>query len=39
MERLRSVRGLFFLSNHPWVAVLVIAVVIGLVCYQNQHKR
>jgi hypothetical protein len=36
---LRSTRGIFFLSHHPWVAVVLIAAVIALVYYQNHRKR
>ncbi|MCW2760042.1 MAG: hypothetical protein JWR85_243 [Marmoricola sp.] len=36
---LRGTRGLFFLGNHPWVAVIVIAVIVGLLYYQNQRRR
>jgi hypothetical protein len=36
---LRGTRGLFFLSHHPWVAVILIALLIGLVYYQNHRKR
>jgi len=36
---LRGMRGMFFLSNHPWVAVIVIAVIVGLLYHQNQRKR
>jgi hypothetical protein len=39
MARLRGTRGLFFLSDHPWVAVVVIALIIGLVYYQSHHRR
>lgn len=35
---LRGARGVFFLSHHPWIAVVLIAVVVGLVYYQNQRK-
>ena len=36
---LRGTRGLFFLSNHPWVAVVLIAVVVALLYYQTHRKR
>ena len=26
---LRGTRGVFFLSNHPWLAVILIAIVVG----------
>jgi hypothetical protein len=38
-ERIRSVRGLFFLSHHPVVAVVVIALVVAFTYYQNQNRR
>jgi len=36
---LRGVGGMYFLSQHPWVVVIVIGVVVGLLYYQNQRKR
>lgn len=35
----RGIRGLFFASNHPWVAVVLIAVVVALLYFQNQKRR
>jgi hypothetical protein len=32
-------RGLFFASNHPWVAVVVLAVVVALIVYQTRKRR
>ncbi len=32
-------RGLFFLGNHPWVAVVVLAVVVALIVYQTRKRR
>ncbi len=31
-------RGVFFLSHHPWVGVVVLAVLVVLVLYLNQRK-
>lgn len=31
-------RGLFFLSHHPWIGVLVLAVLVGLVLYVNRRR-
>ena len=33
-------RGMFYLSRHPWVAVLVLVVLVLLVLYlKNQNQR
>jgi hypothetical protein len=32
-------RGLLFLSNHPWVALVVLAVIVGLVIYLSRKRR
>jgi hypothetical protein len=32
-------RGLFFMSHHPWVAVVVLAVIVALVIYQSRQRR
>ncbi len=39
LTTLRGTRGLFFLSHHPWVAVVLIAVVIAVLHLQNQKRR
>jgi hypothetical protein len=28
-----------FLGNHPWVGVLVLALIIGVVLYKNRQGR
>jgi hypothetical protein len=32
-------RGLLFLSNHPWVALAVLAAIIVLVIYLSRRRR
>ncbi len=33
-------RGMFYLSHHPWVAIVVLLVVVGLVLYvQRDNDR
>jgi hypothetical protein len=33
-------RGMFFLSHHPWVAVVLLVVVVALVLYvDNRDER
>lgn len=33
-------RGMFYLSHHPWVAVLLLVVLVLLVLYlKNQNQR
>lgn len=42
MTDLTTLRGtgvLFFLSHHPWIAVVLIAVVIAVLYFQNQKRR
>ena len=36
---LRGTRGIFFLSHHPWIAVILIATLVTLVYYQNHRKH
>ena len=35
---LRSLRGMFFLSHHPWAAVLVLAIVVAVVLVQQRRR-
>ena len=33
-------RGMFFLSRHPWVTVVLLVVVVAVVLYlNNRHQR
>lgn len=32
-------RGLFFLSHHPWVGLVVLLVVVALVLYVNHQQN
>jgi hypothetical protein len=32
-------RGLLFLSNHPWVALAVLAAIVVLVIYLSRRRR
>ena len=40
MTLVGRMRGMFFLSHHPWVAVVLLVVVVALVLYYNNlHQR
>ena len=32
-------RGMFFLSHHPWVGVVLLVVLVALVLYLNQRNQ
>jgi hypothetical protein len=32
-------RGMFYLSHHPWVGVVVLLVVVALVLYVQRNQR
>ena len=32
-------RGMFFLSHHPWVGVALLVVLVALVLYLNQRNQ
>lgn len=39
MTLVGRMRGMFFLSNHPWVAVVLLIVVVALVLYFNNRNQ
>ena len=32
-------RGMFFMSHHPWIGVVVLIVLVGLVLVLNQRNQ
>ena len=38
LVRLRGFRGMFFLSHHPWAAVLVLAIVVAVILWQQKQR-
>jgi hypothetical protein len=32
-------RGMFFLSHHPWVGVVVLAILVAVVLATNKSRR
>ena len=32
-------RGMFFLSHHPWVAVVLLVIVVAVVMYLNNRNQ
>ncbi len=39
MTLVGRMRGMFFLSHHPWVAVVLLVVVVALVLYSNNRNQ
>lgn len=39
MTLVGRMRGMFFLSHHPWVAVVLLVVVVALVLYFNNRNQ
>ena len=39
MTLVGRMRGMFFLSHHPWVAVVLLLVVVALVLYVNNRNQ